>query len=279
MASVVLITGSSSGIGKALCQEFSRRGCRVIATARQLESIADLKEQGMATWPLDVNQPEQVRQTVAEILAAEERLDILINNAGFGQFGPMLDVSPEQMQAQFETNVFAPLFLIQQVAPIMGRQGSGLIVNMGSISGVTSTPFAGAYCASKAALHAYSDALRMELAPFGIRVVTIQPGGIESGFGEVAAENIRLGAESWYGAIADHIQARATLSQQNATPTEEFAEKLVAALLQPQPPAMIRLGKKSFRLPFLKRWLPTFLLDRILKKRFGLNELKEPQKP
>lgn len=271
---VVLITGSSSGIGRALCQEFKRRGYRVVATARRLESIADLQAQGMATWPLDVNQPEPVQRTLAAVLETEQRIDILINNAGYGQFGPMLDLSPEQLQQQFQTNVLAPVYLTQQVAPVMRSQGGGTIVNIGSISGVITTPLAGAYCGAKAALHAFSDALRMELAPFGITVVTVQPGAIRSGFGRAAAEQVAPpAADSWYASIAEQVLGRAQMSQQDATPAEAFAEQLVTLLSRPHPPAIIRLGKKSFQLPFLKRWLPSFLLDRILSRRFGLNRL------
>lgn len=270
---VVLITGSSSGIGRALCQEYWRRGYRVVATARQLESLADLQAQGMAVWPLDVTQPQQLQTTVAAILATEGRVDVLINNAGFGQFGPLLELTPTQLQDQFQTNTFAPLYLVQQVAAAMARQGGGVVVNMGSIAGVTTTPLGGAYCASKAALHTLSDALRMELAPFGITVVTVQPGAIRSSFGDAALKNlVPIAADSWYAPIAERVQERANISQQGATPVETFAAQLVTILERPRPPAIIRLGKKSGWLPLLG-WLPPVLRDRLFSRRFGLNTL------
>ncbi|MEL6554849.1 MAG: SDR family oxidoreductase [Cyanobacteria bacterium J06621_11] len=269
---VVLVTGCSSGIGNALCWAFQREGYRVVATARRLETIQDLKVAGMSVFRLDVTDEKRVSQVVQSVVAAEGRIDVLVNNAGFGQFGPLMDVVPEQMQAQFQTNVFAPMVVARQVALVMKIQKSGLIVNMGSISGVVTTPFAGAYCASKSALHSLSAALRMELVPFGIRVVTVQPGAIASQFGQ-SAENSLANIcfdSSWYGDWAQTIRARATLSQLKATPVDNFATQLVSRLSQPKPPSIIRLGKKSFWLPLLEKVLPSGLLERLLRRRFDL---------
>ncbi|MBE9110319.1 SDR family oxidoreductase [Nodosilinea sp. LEGE 07298] len=273
---VVLITGCSSGIGKALCQAFHRRGCRVVATARRLETIDALKAYTVMTLPLDVTDSVGIQQVIAAVLAQEGRIDLLVNNAGFGQFGPLMDLSPVQLQAQFYTNVLAPLELVQQVAPVMKRQRSGVIVNIGSISGVVTTPFAGAYCASKAALHSLSEALRMELAPFGIQVITVQPGAIQSNFGHVAEEGLAgvLSPESWYAPLEAKIRARAGLSQAQATPADAFAEQLVAAVMRPQPPRTIRLGKKSGWLPLLKQLLPPRLMEFLLRRQFGLTQIQ-----
>jgi NAD(P)-dependent dehydrogenase (short-subunit alcohol dehydrogenase family) len=248
---VVLITGCSSGIGKALCKAFHRQGYRVVATARRLEAIDDLKAHTVMTLPLDVMDSVGIRQVIEAVLAQEGCIDLLVNNAGFGQFGPLMDLSQAQLQAQFQTNLLAPLELAQQVAPVMKQQRSGVIVNIGSISGVVTTPFAGAYCASKAALHSLSEALRMELDPFGIQVVTVQPGAIQSNFGHAAEQGLAgvLSPESWYAPLESKIRARAVLSQAQATPTDEFAERLVAAVIRPQPQPTLRLRKKS-------RWLP-----------------------
>lgn len=269
---VVLITGCSSGIGQALCQAFHRQGCRVVATARRVEALDDLKAHGILTLPLDVTDSAGIRQVVETVLAQAGRIDMLINNAGFGQFGPLMDLSPAQLQAQWHTNVLAPLELVQQVAPVMKGQRSGTIVNMGSISGVVTTPFAGAYCASKAALHSLSEALRMELAPFGIHVVTVQPGAIQSNFGRTAEQELSgvLSPKSWYAPLKSKIRARAVLSQAQATPVNEFAEQLVTALLRPQPSTTIRLGKKSGWLPLLRQILPPRLMEFLLRRQFGL---------
>lgn len=274
---VVLITGCSSGIGKALCQAFHRRGCRVVATARRLETLDSLKAHSIMTLPLDVTDSIGIQQVIATVLAQEGRIDLLVNNAGFGQFGPLMDLNAAQLQAQFQTNVLAPLELAQQVAPVMKRQRSGVIVNIGSISGVVTTPFAGAYCASKAALHSLSEALRMELAPFGIHVVTVQPGAIQSNFGHAAEQGLAgvLSLESWYAPLESKIRDRAVLSQAQATPAEEFAEQLVAAVMRPQPPMTIRLGKKSGWLPLLKQLLPPRLMEFLLKRQFGLTQIQK----
>ncbi|MFQ4134732.1 SDR family oxidoreductase [Nodosilinea sp. PGN35] len=272
---VVLITGCSSGIGKALCQAFHQRGCRVIATSRRLETLDSLKAHSIMTLPLDVRDSAGSQQVIATVLAQEGRIDLLVNNAGFGQFGPLMDLSPAQIQAQFQTNMMAPLELVQQVAPVMKRQRSGMIVNIGSISGVVTTPFAGAYCASKAALHSLSEALRMELAPFGIQVVTVQPGAIRSNFGLAAEQGLAgvLSSESWYAPLETKIRARAVLSQAQAMPADQFAEQLVKAVLGPRPPLTLRLGKKSGWFPLLKQALPPRLLEFLLKRQFGLTQI------
>ena len=244
---VVLITGCSSGIGSALCWAFQSKGYRVVATARQVEQLQKLQAAGMTVMTLDVNDPQAVKSVVSSVLATEGKIDVLVNNAGFGQFGPLMDISQDKLQRQFQTNVFAPLALVQQVAPSMKEQGSGLIINMGSISGLVTTPFAGAYCASKAALHSLSEAMRMELAPFNIQVVTIQPGAIASSFGSSAESSLDsvMHSTSWYADLETDIRARAQLSQSAATPSAQFAAALVTQVTQPNPPSVIRLGKKK----------------------------------
>lgn len=276
-SSVVLITGCSSGIGRALCWAFHRRGSQVVATARDVGALEDLRQAGMCTLALDVTDVEAIAQVVNTVVSTEGRLDVVVNNAGFGQFGPLMDIDEGRLQTQFQTNVFAPLAVAQQVAPVMKSQGSGLIVNVGSISGIVTTPFAGAYCASKAALHSLSDALRMELAPFGIQVMTLQPGAIISGIGESSKKHLDgvVADTSWYADLADNIQARSNASQVGATPTDEFAAQVVERVMRSDPPAVLRMGKKSLWLPLLKRFLPRSLLDTVLMRRFGLLRLKK----
>ncbi|MBE9114142.1 SDR family oxidoreductase [Nodosilinea sp. LEGE 07298] len=273
---VVLITGCSSGIGQALCQTFHQRGCRVVVTARRLEALDSLKAHGIMTLPLDVTDSAGIQRVIEAVLAQEGQIDLLVNNAGFGQFGPLMDLSPAQLQMQFETNVLAPLELAQKVAPVMKRQRSGVIVNIGSIAGVVTTPFAGAYCASKAALHSLSEALRMKLASFGIQVITVQPGAIRSNFGHAAEQGLAevLSPESWYAPLESKIRARAVLSQTQATPADAFAEQLVAAIMRPQSPMTIRLGKKSRWLPLLKQLLPPRLMGSLLRRQFGLTQIQ-----
>ena len=269
----VLITGCSSGIGAALAQEFHQRGHRVIATARRIESLQALAAQGVRTLALDVNDAASIALALAALQSDSAHIDILINNAGYGQFGAVMDVEPDDLRRQFETNVFAPVALSRAALPLLRKSAAGCIANMGSISGLVTTPFAGVYCASKAALHALSDAMRMELAPLGVRVVTIQPGGIASKFGATGEAQVRLPEGSLYAPITRFVLGRAKASQRGATPVDDFAREVVDHLLQADPPAICRTGAQSTRLPLLKRWLPTRLLDRKLQKLFGLDQL------
>jgi len=273
---VVFITGCSTGIGRALSEEFHRCGFRVIATARRLESLSALREKGISTHALDVNNKDQVEQVIEAVLHQEKTIDVLVNNAGYGLIGPSIEIPENELILQFQTNVFAPLFIAQKIAPIMKEHGNGLIINIGSVSGIATTPFSGAYCASKAALHALSDALRMELSIFGIKVVTVQPGGIRTQFGESAKATVSrvFKPGSWYQTLTDSIRSRAEVSQVDATPADEFATKLVKAVMIEKPPPIIRIGKKSTILPLLKKLVSTSILDEIFKKKFGLVGMK-----
>jgi NAD(P)-dependent dehydrogenase (short-subunit alcohol dehydrogenase family) len=149
-----------------------------------------------------------------------------------------------------------------------------VVANVGSIVGLFTTPFAGAYCSSKAAVHSLTDALRMELAPFRIHVVSIQPGGVRSSFGQHAEAAIRLPENSVYKPVEAGIRARAQAGQQGAMPAEVFVVPVVDALLRNSPPRVIRGGTNSVRLPLLKRLLPAALFDGKLSKLFGLDSLR-----
>jgi short-subunit dehydrogenase len=276
MSAATLITGCSSGIGRALAEELHQRGRVVYATARRLETLEPLEGQGIRTAPLDVNDAASIDALMGRLREDGASVDLLINNAGFGAMGPLAELPLGELRLQFETNVFAVMALTQAVLPGMVERRSGRIVNIGSVSGVLPTPFSGAYCASKAAVHALSDALRMELAPFGVHVLTVQPGAVQSEFGATAGSAAAERKEqlSLYAPIADAIAARASASQEGPTPTEVFARKLVDAMLAKNPRPVIRLGRRSTLMPLLKRWVPTRLLDRSLSRRFQLDRLR-----
>jgi short-subunit dehydrogenase len=273
-APLVLITGCSSGIGRALALAFHARGCRVWATARRVDTLGALADAGLRVAALDVCDPAGIDALRSRIEAAHGAVDILINNAGYGQMGPLLDLDAAALRAQFETNVVALHAVTRAFAPAMVTRRAGLIVQLGSVSGVLVTPFAGAYCASKAAVHALSDALRMELAPFGVRVMTVQPGAIRSDFGATARRGLAAADASFYTEAADGIAARANASQQHALPAEVLARRIVEAALRPQPPARLRAGGGARLLPFLAAALPQVLRDRLLARRFGLDRLQ-----
>lgn len=272
----VLITGCSTGIGRALALAFRERGCTVYATARRPEQLDALAAQGIRPLRLDVTDPASIDALRAGLAAENIPVDILVNNAGYGAMGPLSELPEDELRRQFDTNVIGLIGVSNAVIPIMRQRRSGCIVNIGSVSGVLVTPFAGAYCASKAAVHALSDAMRMELAPFGIEVMTVQPGAIRSDFGATASRGVedRGHDASPYAPIADAIAARANASQQHSTSAEAFADRLCRAVLADRRPAQLRIGSGSTLLPALRRWIPRSLLDRLLSKRFGLDRLR-----
>ena len=278
MKKTILITGCSSGIGAALAREFAKRGHRVYATARRSETLVPLEGEGIHGLELDVNDDASIARAVETVASEMGHLDMLVNNAGFSQVGAVVDLTREDLRRQFETNVIAPVAVTRAALPLLRAavtgEGSAVVANVGSIVGLFTTPFAAAYCASKAAIHSISDALRMELGPFGIAVVTLQPGGVRSSFGQHAEEAIRLPEGSIYHSVEGGIRARAQAGQQDATPADEFARPVVDALLKSPPPRVIRGGRNSFRLPLLKRLLPAAMFDRKLVKAFGLDRLE-----
>ncbi|WP_017904221.1 SDR family oxidoreductase [Pseudomonas asplenii] len=268
---VTLITGCSSGIGRALAEAFRGAGHEVWATARKTEDVAALATAGFTAVQLDVNDGDALQQLAERIERSPAGLDILINNAGYGAMGPLLDGGTAALQRQFETNVFALVGVTRALLPAL-RRSRGLVVNVGSVSGVLVTPFAGAYCASKAAVHALSDALRMELAPFGVRVMEVQPGAIDTHFARNAsheAEQLIAETSPWWP-LREGIRARANASQNRPTPASEFAAGLLKAVTQPKPPRLLRLGNGSRALPLMANLLPKGLLEKVLMKKFGL---------
>jgi NAD(P)-dependent dehydrogenase (short-subunit alcohol dehydrogenase family) len=282
MTQCILITGCSSGIGAALAREFHQRGHMVYATARRLESLAGLQQAGLRTLALDVNDDASIAAAFTLVQSERGRLDVLVNNAGFSQVGAVLDLQRDDLRRQYETNVIAPFAVTRAALPLLraaakggsGRTTGAVIANIGSIVGLFTTPFAGAYCSSKAALHSLSDALRMEVAPFGIHVVTVQPGGVLSSFGAHAEAGIQLPADSLYRPVEKGIHARAQAGQVGATPAEVFVIPVVDALLQATPPIRVRGGKGSTLFPLLKMLLPARRFDAILSRKFGLSDWK-----
>jgi short-subunit dehydrogenase len=269
---IALITGCSSGIGRALADTFKTAGYDVWATARKPEDVQTLKLAGFTAVQLDVNDAEAL-QRLADDLGLQAGIDVLINNAGYGAMGPLLDGGVEAMQRQFETNVFSIVGVTKAFFPLL-RRSQGLVVNIGSVSGVLVTPFAGAYCASKAAVHALSDALRLELAPFSIGVMEVQPGAIATSFANNAShEAERLIEENspWWP-LREGIRARARASQNNPTPASDVARDLLKAVQQPNPPRLLRLGNGCRVLPLMSWLLPKGLLEKQLSKRFGLQQ-------
>jgi NADP-dependent 3-hydroxy acid dehydrogenase YdfG len=183
---VVLITGCSSGIGEATAHRLSTTGHVVYASARRPETLTELAAAGCRTLPLDVTDEESMAAAVRQVEQEQNRLDVLINNAGYGLYGPIEQLSPSELRRQFETNVFGLVRLCQLVLPGMRARGVGRIINVSSMGGRTTLPGGGAYHASKYAVEALSDALRIEVRRFGIDVVLIEPGVVRTAWSEAA---------------------------------------------------------------------------------------------
>jgi NADP-dependent 3-hydroxy acid dehydrogenase YdfG len=245
----------------------------VIATASKIEAIQDLAGDDTDILELDVTDVTSIERAVAAAIDLHGAIDLAVNNAGYGLIGPVAELDLAELTTQFETNVIGVVAVVRAVVPGMVARKTGRIVNIGSVSGVTATPFGGAYCGTKAAVHLISDALRMELAPFGIRVITVQPGAVESRFAEHALRGIqRYQEDSLYSSVFDGIQARAGVSQVGSTPASEFARLVVGAATAASPQPIVRAGRHAVRLPLVGR-LPPSLRDRILSKRFGLGRI------
>jgi NAD(P)-dependent dehydrogenase (short-subunit alcohol dehydrogenase family) len=186
----VLVTGCSSGIGRATAEHLAGKGWTVYATARRLESIAELEQKGCRTLALDVNDEASMAAAVGAVEEAEGAVGVLVNNAGYSQSGAVEDVSLGDVRRQFETNVFGLVRMCQLALPGMRRQRWGKIVNVSSMGGKLVFPGGGFYHATKFAVEALSDALRFEVKGFGVDVMIIEPGLIKTSFGDTAAHGV-----------------------------------------------------------------------------------------
>ncbi|MEK6228380.1 MAG: oxidoreductase [Actinomycetota bacterium] len=202
----VLITGCSTGIGRATAERLAAAGHTVYATARKLEAIEDLKDKGCHTLALDVTDETSVQAAVSAVEEAEGAVGALVNNAGYSQSGAVESVDLDDIRAQFETNVFGLIRMSQLVLPKMRERGEGRVVNVGSMGGKVTFPGGGIYHASKYAVEAISDAMRFELGGFGVQVVLIEPGLIVTEFASAAAGFMNTGT-SENGPYAEFNQA------------------------------------------------------------------------
>jgi NAD(P)-dependent dehydrogenase (short-subunit alcohol dehydrogenase family) len=202
----VLITGCSTGIGRATAERLARSGLTVYATARRLDSIADLQQAGCRTLALDVTDEESMRAAVAAVEEADGAVGALVNNAGYSQSGAVESIPLDDVRKQFETNVFGLLRMCQLVLPGMRREGRGRIVNLSSMGGKLTFPGGGIYHATKYAVEAISDALRFEVRDFGVHVSVIEPGLIKTNFAETAVGSVSEG-DGPYAKFNSAVQA------------------------------------------------------------------------
>lgn len=269
----ILITGCSSGIGLASAREMKRRGWRVFATARKEEDIARLRDdEGVESLYLDYAEPQSIADAAARVLdATGGRLFALFNNGAYGQPGALEDVSREVLRAQFEANVFGWHDLTSRVIPAMRRQGEGRIVFCSSVLGLMAAPYRGAYCASKFAIEALADTLRMELDGTGIKVVLIEPGPIATRFVEHALAAYRRHIDIEASPHREIYRARIARMEEGGQQSfklgpEAVAAKLVQALESKSPKARYLVTLPTYVVVAARRLLPARALDAIAKR-------------
>ncbi|MGH6803758.1 MAG: SDR family oxidoreductase [Methyloceanibacter sp.] len=266
----VLITGCSSGIGLASAREMKARGWRVFATARKPEDIARLKEkEGVISLYLDYAEPHSIEAAAEHVLAATGgKLTALFNNGAYGQPGAVEDLRRDVLRDQFEAGFFGWHDLTSRIIPAMRQQGEGRIVFCSSVLGLVSAPYRGAYCASKFAVEALADSLRMELAATGIRIVLIEPGPIASRFLEHALEAYRRNIDLEGSAHREIYRTRIARLEEGGDQTfklgpEAVALKLVHALESRNPKRRYYVTLPTYAAALLRRVLPARALDAI----------------
>lgn len=267
---VVLVTGVSSGIGQACATHLAGRGFRVYGTSRRpAAGGAELRDVTILT--ADVTGDRSVERAVATVLDREGRLDILVNNAGMGIAGPVENTSIEQAKAQFEVNFFGALRVCRAVLPAMRSQRSGYIINIGSIGGILAIPYQSMYSASKFALEGLSEALRMEVRPFGIRVVIIEPGDHKTALTENRQFTEISGATEAYSPSFEAALLKTAHDEQSGPGPEQIARLLDRIVNQSNPRLRYTIGPAPQRAAvWLKRLLPYSILEYAMRTYYGL---------
>ena len=266
---VILVTGASSGIGYDTALALARQGHKVYAAARRMEKMEPLREEGAVTIRMDVTDETSMTEGIRAIMEAEGRIDVLINNAGYGYFGAIENVSMEEARRQLEVNVFGLARLCQLVLPVMRGQGSGRIINTSSVAGKSVLYYGGWYHVTKYSVEAFSDALRIEMKPFGIDVVMIEPGGIKTEWGHIAADHL---AESSRGTAYEptalveaenfHWMYDSNLLSKPGVVTKAMCK----AVNSRRPKPRYRIGAFSGAMVFFHWLLPTRWWDALVRK-------------
>jgi short-subunit dehydrogenase len=263
---VILVTGASAGMGMEMARELQRDGNIVYGAARRIERMENLRQFGVKIIPLDVTDDASMINAINQIIKNEGRIDVLINNAGFGSYGAVEDVAINDAKYQLEVNVFGAARLMQLVLPYMREQQYGCIINISSIGGKFAMPLGGWYHASKFAIEALSDSLRNEVAQFGIDVVVIEPGGVKSEWADIAGENLmKVSGNTAYKNMAAKLMEglRGRVAQMASEP--EVIVKLVKkAIYAKKPKTRYSGGFMAKPLLFLRGLLSDRLFDKLL---------------
>lgn len=241
---VVVITGCSTGIGRELCRIMTDKGCTVVATARNVESLDDLSVS--MKLPLDVAKKETIATAINSVISQFHRIDIVVNNAGFSLRGALEEIDVGQAKSMFDVNVFGVINMLQAVVPVMRRQQSGRIINIGSISGKFAQPINGAYCASKFAVEALSDTLRLELRRYNIETTVIEPGPVNTNFFNTLNHNSHdLLSNSDSGYASFYQSDKKSRGSQKRTNTKDAAQTISDIIMKK---SFVPVIKSLFRL-------------------------------
>ncbi|QWT21569.1 SDR family NAD(P)-dependent oxidoreductase [Bacillus sp. NP157] len=261
---VALVTGASSGMGKDFALRLIDEGYIVYGAARRTVRMTDVSDAGGTVIAMDVTDDASMVDAVERIIAAHGRIDVLINNAGYGQFGALEDVPMEEARRQMEVNLFGPARLIQLCLPHMRARRFGKIFNISSIGGKLATPLGGWYHASKHALEGFSDSLRNEVRAFGIDVIVIEPGAIASEWSGIAAEEAdRYSGRGAYARLSSSFQAWHARAG-NAPPPSVISDLVVKALRTTRPATRYHGGGLAGTMLFLRRWLSDRMFDKVV---------------
>jgi len=267
MNKIILVTGGTSGIGNAICTFLHHKGYTVYGTGRDLKQISGFP---FSLIKMDVRNPQSIQDAIAEIIQKSKRIDIVINNAGIGITGPLEEIPLEEMKNNFDTNLFGPIEVIKAVLPQMRLQQSGLIINITSIAGYMGLPYRSIYSASKGALELVTEALRMEVAPFGIRVTNIAPGDFATNIAS-RRYHVPLEEKSAYRKSYDHILYMINKHVDKGSNPDDMAKVVYKLIQTSQPKIHYKVG--SFLQKFsivLKRILPDIIYEKMLIKHYKL---------
>lgn len=268
MKKVALITGASSGIGESAAILLHKAGFKVYGAARRVEKMKDLESKGISTVSLDITDDKSIENCVTSILEKEDRIDVLVNNAGYGSYGAVEDVPMEEARRQFDVNIFGLARLTQLVLPKMREHQFGKIVNISSMGGKIFTPFGAWYHATKHALEGWSDCLRIEVKPFGIDVVVVEPGGIKTPWGIIAAENLKK--TSGNGAYAETANKAAEgtakmYSSNQLTKPEAIGKVILKAVTARKPKRRYVKGFGAKPSLFIRKWFGDGVYERVVR--------------
>ena len=275
---VALVTGSSSGIGFETSLMLARAGFNTYASMRNLEKskniteIAKKEKLPLQVVQLDVNNDGSVKDAIVKILKADQRIDVLINNAGYGLFGSVEDTSIEEIKAQFETNFFGVVRVTQQVLPFMRRQNSGTIVNVSSVGGRIGLPALSAYHSTKFALEGLSESIAFELEPFGIRVVIIEPGVIRTNIlNSSSSAKKALDPKSPYFSLSQKLNDnfKSMMESELSSPPEEVAKVILQAVTSENPQLRYSVGDDAANLIHARKNMPDKEFRKMIMKNFS----------